>query len=73
MVHSGHASAFSRYTGVDDFVEVATSRRFPLIFLGAILLEIHANRPTLFHQRRADHLHHVFQPGSSSGSYGLAT
>jgi len=36
MAGSGHASAFYRYTGVDDFVAVATSLYFPWAFLATI-------------------------------------
>jgi hypothetical protein len=37
LAGSGHASAFYRYTGVDDFVAVAASLYSPRIFLLAIL------------------------------------
>jgi hypothetical protein len=55
MADLGRASAFYRYAGVDDFVAVAASLYFPLIFLAAILLESHADRRVLFRQRRSNH------------------
>jgi hypothetical protein len=61
MAGSGHASAFFCYMRVGNFVAVATSLYSPLIFLLAILLEIHADRCTLIHRRRANHPHRVFQ------------
>jgi hypothetical protein len=38
MFAPGRASAFSRYTGVDDFVAVAASEHFKRALLGVIHL-----------------------------------
>jgi hypothetical protein len=42
MSDSGHASAFCRYKGIDDFLAAAVSEHFKQALLSAIPLELRA-------------------------------